>query len=667
MITIAPPLQYFVDNAGLPLNEGYIYVGVVNDNPETAPVTVYWDVAGTQPAEQPLRTVGGFIVREGTQANAYVSGEYSLTVKNKKGQIVNYAPKNGAQYILASDLSVANGSSLIGGNVQNVSTITSLRALSKNSASKYAKTLGYYSITDQGGGYYYLDSSDSSSLDNGGTVIVATDGGRWKLINDGVIHIAQWGNNLANAVDGMPVGGHLKLGAGPYIANFSKTRSDLKITGIGMPTYNSTNTALVGGSIIQGVLRLTGDRLEFGQFGIDCGSAVCAAINGNTSMDCLVVLDATRTIRYQIVARDIKCLVKDFTSPNHNFLFEGVSDSRFENLISRHGNWGLVMKTTNSTADGVISYNCSSAGFTFKSDTGANGTPALRSSVSNIIIDNSGYPAAAQGILLYAATSSLADFTMENYQTRGGDIGVVVLCDTRSVNVNLIRDVVLSNGIIEDPVSMGFKAFGAMSNVLVSNLDIRGSQSNKSIQVFSDVLGIEFSNVTCSAMASNALAVDLAGRFTFNNLRSCVNGDYNSPSWINLAPESALTFKVGAYLGNISYNGVQTWTPTFSNLTTGGSGAVTISGSYFIIGKMIKFRVQIAVSGSATTASTAGSTMINNLPFQPVQNDTLTAVSGVVASGGVGLIQMGGQNAFTPTWAAYNGSFFISGQYFFQP
>lgn len=554
---------------------------------------------------------------------------------------------------------------VLGQTKPSVVNVAAIRALDKTKNS-YVNTLGYTTRNDGGAATYYYDSTDTTSTDNGSTVIVATDGARWKLIHNGTIHIAQMGNNLSTAIDNMPVRGCLLLGAGPYVANFTKTRSDLMIRGIGVPTYNSTNTALVGGTIVQGVMRFTGDRLHFEKFGIDCGLDVCNAINAGVAMDGLVVLDSTRVIRYQIVARDIKVLCKDFTAPVHNFLMEGVSDSRFEHLTSRHANWGLVMKTTNSTADGIVSYNCSSAGFTFKSDTGVNGSPALRSSISNVLVDNSGYPQAAQGILIYAATSSLADVQLTNYQTRGGDIGVSILCDSRAVNINLVRDVVFSNGIIEEPVTMGFKTFGAISNVLVNNLDIRGSVSNKSIQVLSDCLGIEFNNVTASAPAANIVNVDLAGRFSFNGLRSCVNGDYNTPSGINIVPESSSTFKVGAYLGTLGVNGVTTWTPNFASLTTGGTGSTTVTGSYFIIGKMIKFRVQIAVTGSATTASTAGTTAITNLPFQPVQNDVLTAINGVVGGGGIGLIQQGGQNAFTPTWAAYNGSFFISGQYFFQ-
>lgn len=72
------------------------------------------------------------------------------------------------------------------GNVAGrvVYTITALRALPKTGTPS-AFVLGYYEKGDGGGGAYYLDDVDTVSADNGGTIIVATDGGRWKLSHTG--------------------------------------------------------------------------------------------------------------------------------------------------------------------------------------------------------------------------------------------------------------------------------------------------------------------------------------------------------------------------------------------------------------------------------------------------------------------------------------------------
>jgi hypothetical protein len=58
---------------------------------------------------------------------------------------------------------------------------TALRALPKTGSTPYAQVLGATTRGDGAGGVYYLDVADTSSADNGGSIIVATDGGRWKL------------------------------------------------------------------------------------------------------------------------------------------------------------------------------------------------------------------------------------------------------------------------------------------------------------------------------------------------------------------------------------------------------------------------------------------------------------------------------------------------------
>jgi hypothetical protein len=73
-----------------------------------------------------------------------------------------------------------------------VASIAALKALDKT---KYAQAFvtGYYAQGDGGGGAYYYDSSDTTSADNGGTIIVATDGARWKLTDTTQASVKQFG------------------------------------------------------------------------------------------------------------------------------------------------------------------------------------------------------------------------------------------------------------------------------------------------------------------------------------------------------------------------------------------------------------------------------------------------------------------------------------------
>lgn len=108
-ISVNPPYPIFTDVDGNPLNDGYIYVGIANQNPEVLPVAVYWDSALTIPAVQPIRTNGGYPARNGTPSRVYTSSDYSITVRNKNGSFVYSAPVS-TTYLSSEQVSADDGS-----------------------------------------------------------------------------------------------------------------------------------------------------------------------------------------------------------------------------------------------------------------------------------------------------------------------------------------------------------------------------------------------------------------------------------------------------------------------------------------------------------------------------------------------------------------------------
>lgn len=174
---------HFKDANGEPLESGYVYIGAINLNPETNPVSVYWDADFTIPAVQPLRTLNGYIVHNGAIANVYVAGTYSITVRNKVNILLYSLPNS--EFFDASSLLNAN-------SIKSVDSIADLKALSKTET-PFASVFGYYVPGDGGGGLYYLDALDTTTADNGGSVIVATDGGRWKLQDNTSYDLRQFG------------------------------------------------------------------------------------------------------------------------------------------------------------------------------------------------------------------------------------------------------------------------------------------------------------------------------------------------------------------------------------------------------------------------------------------------------------------------------------------
>jgi len=160
---------------------------------------------------------------------------------------------------LANAVDPSQGSARIGRGDQVVNSIAELRALLKSSPSKYATVCGYYAAGDGGGGLYYLDASDTTSVDNGGTVIVASDGGRWKLNHSGSVSIKQFGargnwNGSTGADDTVAIQAAVRCGVRdvwvpPLVAGFAYQTTakitvdqSIRLHGAGVEPYSVLNT-----------------------------------------------------------------------------------------------------------------------------------------------------------------------------------------------------------------------------------------------------------------------------------------------------------------------------------------------------------------------------------------------------------------------------------------
>jgi hypothetical protein len=97
-LSIQPTFPIFTETNGLPLENGYIWIGAANLDPQGNPINVYWDAALTIPAGQPIRTLNGYPSRSGTPARLYVNSDYSIRVQNSKGSLVYSAPEATERY-----------------------------------------------------------------------------------------------------------------------------------------------------------------------------------------------------------------------------------------------------------------------------------------------------------------------------------------------------------------------------------------------------------------------------------------------------------------------------------------------------------------------------------------------------------------------------------------
>ena len=93
MQRLSNPVPMFLDVRGDLLDNGSIYIGVANQDPQLNPITVYWDVANTIPALQPLKTLGGVIVNKSTRAYIfYPDGDVSIRVRDADGSMITDVP-----------------------------------------------------------------------------------------------------------------------------------------------------------------------------------------------------------------------------------------------------------------------------------------------------------------------------------------------------------------------------------------------------------------------------------------------------------------------------------------------------------------------------------------------------------------------------------------------
>ena len=104
-LSVLAPYPIFNDRDGQPIDNGRIYIGTVNLDPVANPIQVYWDEALTIPAAQPINTLGGYPVYQGTPGRLYVNADnFSITVKDNQGLLV-WTELDGANANSASNIS----------------------------------------------------------------------------------------------------------------------------------------------------------------------------------------------------------------------------------------------------------------------------------------------------------------------------------------------------------------------------------------------------------------------------------------------------------------------------------------------------------------------------------------------------------------------------------
>lgn len=172
-LSIQPTFPIFTDTDGSPLENGYIWIGATNLNPQTSPITAYWDAALTIPATQPIRTLGGYPSNAGTPGRLYVdvSSSYSILVQNKNGSLIYSAPA-ATEREIAANISYTPSGTLTATNVQDAITeiVTDLAAPTGSSLVGYIQAgTGAVARTVQGRLREVVSAKDFGAVGDGAT------------------------------------------------------------------------------------------------------------------------------------------------------------------------------------------------------------------------------------------------------------------------------------------------------------------------------------------------------------------------------------------------------------------------------------------------------------------------------------------------------------------
>lgn len=199
-VKIEQPYPVFRDKIGLPLDGGLVYIGVSGLNPETNPIQCYFDKDFTLVAPQPLRTINGYISRNGSPANIFLkSAGCSITVKNKSKitqytelnfQLSNFGALTASQILDESGLSQQEINNTV---VRIKKSVADMLAINNPRDGQQVATLSYHDGQSKGGNTYQYVATRQLEND-GGSVING-----WVVKDKDILTVWDFGYKVGDA------------------------------------------------------------------------------------------------------------------------------------------------------------------------------------------------------------------------------------------------------------------------------------------------------------------------------------------------------------------------------------------------------------------------------------------------------------------------------------
>ena len=383
------PYGVYADLQGAPLDSGYLYFGVENQNPKTAPLTVYWDAAGTQPVAQPVRTRNGFPLRAGAIATIYSPTAYSVMVCDSAGQLVYYAPSAQAFSLWAS-LAAEGGSSLV--NFIAAGTGAVIRSL--QSKSRDIVNVADYDVAGDG-------SDETIAFQN------AMNAGRKVIIPASM--------RITCAAALIPSTTHLLFEKGAGVRTLSGANcpamqnANWNKTGWGGSTYGLDSDITIEGLYVDGN-QASQSHNGSGVYANEPTTGIRLFGVTNLTLKDITVHQA-RTYGIWV------CSIYNLTA--HDIRFDQLMTGTPDNQDGLHINGPAtnldIRNVRGSTNDDMIALNA---------DDGAQGSNVTAGAITNVVIDGV-YPVAClNGVRLLSATSRIDQVTVRSVKGSTRDVAV---------------------------------------------------------------------------------------------------------------------------------------------------------------------------------------------------------------------------------------------------
>ena len=629
-LSIQPTYPIFTDIDGQPLEDGYVWIGTANLDPQTNPINVYWDAALTLPAAQPIRTLAGYPANSGTPARLYVNSDYSIRVQNSKGSMVYSAPTateryNGIVVDLDGPVSITQFGAVAG---QDSTAAIQLAVDSGNEEIYVPEGIFDYSATINITSKVRLfgpGTLNETVLLDAGILVASVDGVRIDGITfTGPETLAGW--NAGGGVYRQSYKSFIKFdscknGVVENIISSGKRGTVWLLDCQKMTVQGIRHNGFLGSLTVPPVTDSNYYEVIFVQDGLENRVLNCEGFScGNVV---LIGLDSSYNIVSEISGREIQDALiynssginSTFTNSNVNvctngLVIRGSGHTVANNVIFDSDQLGISLTGNGSTPDG---YN--SNGF---------GTVCTGNTLSN----TNGYAiATVEQDGLYPRDFIISDNTVEAHVGTGGFAAFLI---------NGERGMKVSNNTVigSASASYAYGIFGQTGNRAL-DFDISGNTATEC------VVGFRFQNVDDSLVSNNTVSINSSFAFDF---RLC-DDNFITGSRSSGANGIRLSNSVGEEcLNNVCVNNdvpnqsgqaanvtalpieyeTATWTPTY---TTTGSDFTSVTydgetqGYYTKVGQLVTINGFIRTD-AITVGGATGDVIIGGLPFAVSNNGT---------------------------------------------